>query len=91
MLHLSFYTTSGCHLCDHVEEFLIILGQHPQLHSQFCWSAVEISVSDDLIEQYGVRIPVIATEEGDEIGWPFEMEQLGEWIYNHLTEHSSRS
>ncbi|WP_252179971.1 glutaredoxin family protein [Endozoicomonas sp. 4G] len=84
MLHLSLYTTSGCHLCDHAEEFLNILGQHPQLHNQFRWSTVEISTSDDLIERYGVRIPVIASEKGDEIGWPFAMEQLGEWIFNQL-------
>nr|WP_306670905.1 MULTISPECIES: glutaredoxin family protein [unclassified Endozoicomonas] len=88
-MHLSFYTTSGCHLCDHAEEFLNILGRHPQLNSQFRWSAVEISASEDLIVRYGVKIPVIATEQGDEISWPFEMEQLGEWIYNHLNEHSS--
>ncbi|WP_062270224.1 glutaredoxin family protein [Endozoicomonas arenosclerae] len=84
MLHLFLYTTSGCHLCEHAEEFLNVLGQHPQLHNQFQWSPVEISESDALIESYGVRIPVIATEDGQEIGWPLEMEQLGEWIYNHL-------
>ncbi|WP_034841401.1 glutaredoxin family protein [Endozoicomonas numazuensis] len=88
MLHLSLYTTSGCHLCNHAEEFLNILGQHPQLHSQFQWSSVEISESDALIERYGVRIPVIGTDNGDEIGWPFEMEQLGEWIYSCLVQKS---
>ena len=87
MIRLSLMTTAGCHLCDDAEELLKTLGQHPQLCSQFDYQLVEIAEHDQLIEQYGVRIPVITTGESDkELGWPFSLEQLGEWIYNLLPE-----
>ena len=38
-----------------------------------------IDIADDtfLFELYGVRIPVVKNEEsGEELGWPFDQEQL---------------
>jgi len=42
---------------------------------------VEIADDDTLIEAYGVRIPVFkcSTSSGD-IGWPFDQQQLAEYI-----------
>ncbi len=38
---------------------------------------VEISDSEDLIETYGVRIPVLKLEGTEqELGWPFTQEEL---------------
>lgn len=85
MLQLLLYTTSGCHLCEEAEDLLKVLGQHPQLKNRFNWKPVEISESDALIDQYGIRIPVIQLEaDQSEIGWPMTMESLGEWIYQKL-------
>ncbi|WP_051789532.1 glutaredoxin family protein [Endozoicomonas montiporae] len=45
------------------------------------WLPIEISNSDELIDRYGIRIPVIK-EQGTEkeAGWPFDFEQLHDWV-----------
>lgn len=60
MRRLYLYTTEGCHLCEQAESMLNRLTQA----SSYDWEAVEISVSDELIAQYGTRIPVVALEAG---------------------------
>ncbi len=76
MIQLTLYTTSGCHLCEEAEEMLKLLQ-----NEQVCrWVAVEISEDDRLVDLYGVRIPVIATVEGRELGWPFALKALNDWL-----------
>ncbi|MRI34155.1 glutaredoxin family protein [Endozoicomonas sp. OPT23] len=84
MISFSFYTTAGCHLCDDAESLLKVLGQHPQLANQFQYHPVEISDTDELIEAYGVRIPVLANRQGEELGWPFSIEELGQWLLDQI-------
>lgn len=76
MIQLTLYTTCGCHLCEEAEEILELL----QSQQVFRWVAVEISEDDRLVDLYGVRIPVIATEEGRELGWPFTLKELNDWL-----------
>lgn len=39
--------------------------------------AIDIADDSFLFELYGVRIPVVKNEEsGEELGWPFDSEQL---------------
>ncbi len=39
--------------------------------------AIDIADDSFLFELYGVRIPVVKNEEsGEELGWPFNSEQL---------------
>lgn len=77
MFALKLYTTSGCHLCEKAEIFLDYLQSQKLCH----WQAVEIADDDALLEQYGVRIPVIGREgETDELGWPFDIEQIQQWL-----------
>ena len=83
MISLSFYTTTGCHLCDDAEALLKVLGQHPQLANQFRYHPVEISDSDQQIADYGERIPVLATANS-ELGWPFTLEELGQWLLDQI-------
>lgn len=76
---LTLYTTLGCHLCEQAEA---VIG--PQLASgQWRLQSVDIAQSDELIERYGVRIPVVAKmAENDssnvvaELGWPFDSHQF---------------
>ena len=51
MLPLTLYTTSGCYLCEHAE---VILEQGGHV-----FRAVDIADDLSLMEQYGVRIPVV--------------------------------
>lgn len=76
MIQVTFYTTSGCHLCEDVAKMLAHLADQ-----QICrWIAVDIAKDDCLVDRYGIRIPVVATEEGRELGWPFSLEALDDWL-----------
>ncbi len=43
--------------------------------------SVDIADSDELMDLYGIRIPVITTpERSDDIGWPFTLEELDSFL-----------
>ncbi len=75
MTHFYLFTTSGCHLCEQAVALLTsILNDAQQLHLE------EISGSDELMQKYSIRIPVLgaynAAGEWREIGWPFGSEEV---------------
>jgi len=76
-LHLTLYTTEGCHLCDQALALL-----EPWLAKGLKLASVDIAEDDLLMARYGVRIPVIASPSGEELGWPFNAEGLASWINN---------
>jgi hypothetical protein len=72
---LFLYGTSACHLCEQAEA---LLG--PLLPSAgLALKPVDISDDEDLLERYGLRIPVAAGQmpngEWLELGWPFDQTQ----------------
>lgn len=68
MTQLVLYTTSHCHLCEQALELLIRLKEQYAIN----WITKEISDDDDLIEEYGIRIPVIQRiDNQSELNWPF--------------------
>lgn len=80
--NLQLYTTAGCHLCEQAEAMFEYLVQNDaEIGKDFSLLPVEIAGDDALLEQYGVRIPVLS-ENDREIGWPFELEDLKEWLLN---------
>ena len=68
------YTTLGCHLCDEA----MALIRHLQVEGiDIEIRAIEIADSDDLMSTYGIRIPVVTSNESiGDIGWPFTLEEL---------------
>jgi len=62
------YTTAGCHLCDLANELLVAIPSHYKIEI----IPTEIGDDDDLVERYGIRIPVVQFADGSEMGWPFE-------------------
>jgi hypothetical protein len=71
---LVLYSTLGCHLCELAEEQL---AAFPALDIQF----LDIADSHVLVQEYGVRIPVLKNEiTQEELGWPFNMQQLTLWL-----------
>lgn len=69
MKTLYLYTTLGCHLCEQAKEIIEPLLPGYQLTLE----EVEIAERDELLERYGVRIPVVRIEGRlDELGWPFD-------------------
>lgn len=69
------YTTLGCHLCEQA------LAMLTELNPNLCIEEVEISADDLLLQEYGLRIPVIAiTGKDHELGWPFNITQLADFL-----------
>lgn len=76
-MKVKLYTTSGCHLC----ELALAQIQTLQQGFQITLTEVEIANSDDLIERYGVKIPVISTDQSaGELAWPFSLDQLRSFL-----------
>ena len=72
-MKIYFYSTSGCHLCEQAK---IILWP-VLLKYQFRLAEIDVAESDDLIEKYGTRIPVVSVANHvGELSWPFTSEQL---------------
>jgi hypothetical protein len=70
---LLLYTTSGCHLCEQAEALLQSAGAPVE--------TVEIADDEDLLERYGVRIPVLRHREtGGELDWPFDAVGVQRWL-----------
>ncbi|GMU47401.1 MAG: glutaredoxin family protein [Pseudomonadales bacterium] len=69
---LTLYTGVGCHLCDQgravAEPVALANG----------WVLEKISITGDvaLTAAYGIRIPVLRTPSGAELGWPFSPGQV---------------
>ena len=75
-MRIELFTTLGCHLC---EEALALATQLQQSGMNLDITEVEIADSPELVEQYGIRIPVI--RQGDrEIGWPFNLTELQQFL-----------
>jgi glutaredoxin len=66
MRQVVLYSRPGCHLCDAAREVVLAVRQrHP-----FAFEEVDIEGSDDLVRDYGIRVPVVAVD-GEEV---FEIE-----------------
>ncbi|MDO3384188.1 glutaredoxin family protein [Gilvimarinus algae] len=70
MLQLTFYTTAGCHLCEQAKAMIAELPEPVRLVE------FDIACDDRMIERYGLRIPLLKTPAGEELGWPFTAEQV---------------
>lgn len=82
MVKLILYGTEACHLCEEAETIVSrLLKKRP---SGFEVDHCDITVSDELMKLYGVRIPVIKNEQnGDELGWPFDEDQLSHFLFSN--------
>lgn len=74
--------TSGCHLCDSafgvVERFNDLMKIHEFVLEL---ERVDIAVSKEMVDQYGVRIPVlIDCVSRSELDWPFDEQSLYEFL-----------
>lgn len=74
MKQLLMYSTLGCHLCAEAQGVVVaVLGQ----------PVPEVDIADDeqLLERYGVRIPVLVVAAGgQELAWPFDAPMLRAWL-----------
>lgn len=75
MKQFAFYTTEGCHLCEQAWQLVIALNAVES------FEVIEIIHTPEHVERYGIRIPVVKNNQtGAELGWPFELAQLADFI-----------
>lgn len=73
MISLQLFSTSGCHLCELAKSLVEELAKRHSL----TFEEIEIGDSEELVELYGVRIPVLRDlASGREVGWPFDLAEL---------------
>ena len=78
---INFYTTLGCHLCDQALDLVKILQVR---NSHMVVTEIDIADSEELMAEYGIRIPVVKLEAtDDDIGWPFTLEALADYLGEH--------
>lgn len=53
-----------------------------ELQLQHVCEPTEISDDEDLVTRYGVRIPVLRSATGEELGWPFDHDSLTRFVAN---------
>ena len=76
MNQLIFYTTVGCHLCEHAALVLQEFAAQSDA-PQFDIDEIDISTDEHLVELYGIRIPVVKNPANEkEVGWPFGVEEV---------------
>ena len=75
-MKIELYTTSACHLCELAEQLVEASPRWAVIQLE----KVEISDSDELMERYGIRIPVLRRDDGAELGWPFGGEELEQFL-----------
>ena len=69
--------TSACHLCEVAHE-LLLATLNPEF---FDVQIVDISDSDELVDAYGVLIPVLRRDaDGSELNWPFDVNALIDFL-----------
>jgi Glutaredoxin-like domain (DUF836) len=55
------YSRTGCHLCDLARDVIVSV----RAHEPFVFEEVDIEIDEDLLREYGIRIPVV-TVDGEE-------------------------
>lgn len=76
-MNLILYSTSACHLCEQAKELLWPLLENQAIRL----SEIDIAESDELLERYGVRIPVYKfSHRQEELAWPFDTTQLQNFL-----------
>ena len=73
---LILYSTSACSLCERAEQ---LLRSMPELRT-VTLNVVDIAEDAALVVRYGALIPVVATEAGDAIVWPFNADAVVELL-----------
>lgn len=72
------FGTLGCHLCEVAEALLMPFVEHGLLVE-----LVDIAEHEHMVEDYGLRIPVLRrTDTSAELAWPFEADQIVEFLHN---------
>ncbi|AQZ96028.1 glutaredoxin family protein [Halopseudomonas phragmitis] len=79
---VTLYGTLACHLCEAAMQIL-----QPLIADGLRVSEVDISDSDELMQRYQLRIPVLQRQDsGAELDFPFDLAQVMDWLGDVLSE-----
>ncbi len=74
---LQLYSTTGCHLCEHAKALIFPLLDN----SHFVFEEIDIADNDQLMERYGVTIPVLGSPRlKEELSWPFSSDEVAAFL-----------
>jgi hypothetical protein len=77
MQKITLYSTLACHLCEMAEE--IILTQIDR--SDFLLEKIDIADDFELLEKYGVSIPVLYSSiKNKALFWPFDSDCVDDFL-----------
>ncbi|AQQ01138.1 thiol-disulfide isomerase [Pseudoalteromonas aliena] len=69
------YHTDGCHLCEQAEQIIMaLIDNRSELLS------VDIMSDEQLIAEYQISIPVLKSEHGEQLFWPFTSHSVREFL-----------
>jgi len=57
-VHVVLYSRPGCHLCDEARAVI----EAERLRTPFDLDEVDIETDDELVKEYGIRIPVVTVD-----------------------------
>lgn len=78
MLTITLYHTLGCHLCELAEA---VLDDVRADGHAFDVEKIDISISEELVARYGIRIPVLLHPiKQTALDWPFDAERVEQWL-----------
>ena len=72
------YGTKGCHLCDNAENLLM----QAQCVLPMTWQYIDIALDENLVTQYGSKIPVLLSLTGQQLDWPFSLLDIQKIMVN---------
>jgi hypothetical protein len=78
MSSLTLYMTDHCALCEEVLDMLFTV---PAMRG-VTLNSVDIALDDALVEEYGLRIPVLKANNS-ELAAPIDIETLQSWLRDH--------
>lgn len=95
LTQFNLYSTLGCHLCE--DALAVLEDLHGQMlklaegsnfevkgNQLFLVKQIDIADDDQLITTLGQRIPVLVSPAGRELDWPFDIQQVYQFILPEL-------
>ena len=57
-MHVVLYSRPGCHLCDEARAVI----EAERARTPFAFDEIDIETDDELVKEYGIRIPVVVID-----------------------------
>ena len=78
MKALVLFSREDCHLCERLVEALV-----PVIENRATLEIVDIDVDPELVDRYGLRIPVLVGEGTELSGYPLDQSRVERYLADH--------